>query len=126
MDSLILYYDSRGAIKSIAFETVVRRWVNEDGGITSVLNSLKAMNKLQLENIPLLFTMYFMDTYKAKLPDEYDPMFQDYLYDVETYLMYLKRMAEEYDSRPSSPSSIVFMVVIVLAILGLVSLCSNI
>ncbi len=125
MEYLINYLDNQGVKKTILFDTVIREWVQEEGGILSAMNALQKMNRFQLENIPLQFILYFITTYKAKLPEDDDKDFQEYLYHVDVYMLYFRRLAAENDDRPTSPSNIKFFVLVAIVILFLVSLCSN-
>jgi hypothetical protein len=120
----INYYNRKGEIKKILFEDAFYNWINASGGVSKSIRIFKAMNKMELDNIPLYFLLHFQSAYDATLPEDTDSNYQSYIYSCEFYYKQLNGLIQEHQNRAHSPQNIVAIIVLAGIILGINSMCS--
>jgi hypothetical protein len=111
-------------MQTFEFDTVFNEWVKESGGKSEVIKIVRSSNRLQLENLPVLFILYFQDKYNVVMPEETDTIFQPNLYEVDFYITRINRLIADHESRPTSGSNVMFIILVVLIVLGLLSFCN--
>lgn len=119
----IFYYDKSGKVQSTDFDRAFNSWVIDSGGQKATIRAFKAIHPLKYDNIPVMFLLYFQAKYDAEMPENDDKIFQDYLYDPDTYIMRVNRLIRDHKEKSLSPSNIAWIVVVSIVILCILSTC---
>lgn len=122
----IYYRDRFGTTQKFKMSDAFNQWVDYHGGKKQFLEVVGKMSNSSLyTSIDISFMAYFQKLVGGEIIFHDENINNDFLLNPDFYIMYIKRVAEEYENRTFSPQSIFTIVVMVLAIFGLIKMCSN-